>query len=225
MIKRVTTREYRALTKPIAQQQWEKELKNPKDEDIDYVAEKDISKQDIMINNLAVALGDIPGLDQDNAVYSSEDKIQAVTAYFIHGSISKAAKVVDIHPATLRKWKQQSPWWNTAVREIKRAKQEQLDSKLTNLIEKSMSELRERLMNGDEVVISGGTKVRKKITARDLAVITNMLYDKRTALRKDPLSEEKTPDGDDTIKKLKHDFEKLSREINAKTIEGEVLNE
>src|SRR5690606_19539667 len=122
---------------------------------------------------------------------------------------------------TIRKWKQETPWWNQAVMEVKRAKQEQLDAKLTNLIEKTMSELRDRLMHGDEVVTGKGKKIRKKVSARDLSVITGVLYDKRTHIRRDVDPTQDKPEDEDTLNKLQNDFEKLSREINAKVIDGE----
>lgn len=209
------------MTKALVQQQWEDELKNPEDENIDYRAEKDISKQDKMIGNLVLSLQNIPGLDQNGTKYTSEDKITAVTAYFVTGSIKEASQIAGVPAWTIRKWKQETPWWNQAVMEVKRAKQEQLDAKLTNLIEKTMSELRDRLMHGDEVVTGKGKKIRKKVSARDLSVITGVLYDKRTHIRRDVDPTQDKPEDEDTLNKLKNDFEKLSREINAKVIDGE----
>lgn len=212
------------MSKPKIQQQWEQELQSPPDNALDYIAEKDITKQDRVVQNLVVSLSSIPGLGHDNDMYDAERKITAVVTYFVTGSMQAAADSVGVQASTIRKWKQTAPWWNDAVREVKRAKQEQLDSKLTNLIEKSMSELRDRLMNGDEVITAKGKRYRRKISARDLSAITGMLYDKRCSIRKDPLSEIITKNEEqDTLDKLKKDFEKLSREMNAKVIQGEIV--
>lgn len=201
------------------QQSWKKELKDPSSEDTDYIAEKDISRRDKTIGNLVLSLQHIQGLGDSRDCYTVEQKLKAVAAYYVTGRIDEAAKITGIEASTIRKWKQVTPWWNEAVREVKRAKQEQLDVKLTNLIEKSMSELRDRLLHGDEVVTSKGQKLRRKISGRDLAIITGCLYDKRTQIRKDPLSD-KEEVKEDTLNKLKANFEQLSKEIQARTIEG-----
>ena len=209
------------------EQQWKKELKNPPSEDLEYIGEVDISRKGKQIYNLAMTLSEIPGLNQDNTVYTSEQKIKAVCAYFLTGKMSEAARYSGVTDFTIRKWKQTAPWWDAGVKAVKRAKQEQLDTKLTNLLEKSMSELRDRLMNGDEVISKAGRKQRIKIKAKDLAVISSILYDKRTQLRKDPNNTPDKEDKEDTLNKLKADFEKLSRDINAKTVDGEatIINE
>lgn len=201
------------------QQAWKKELKSPSGEDLDYIAEKDIAQSDKTIGNLVLSLQHIQGLGNVKDHYAIEQKLKAIVAYYVTGRMDEAAKVADVPAATIRKWKQTAPWWNDAVREVKRAKQEQLDVKLTNLIEKSMSELRDRLLHGDEVVTAKGQKLRRKISGRDLAIITGTLYDKRTQIRKDPLSD-KEEIKEDTLNKLKANFEQLSKEIQARTIEG-----
>lgn len=224
----------------VIDREWKEEITyntpaTDEDPQLEYNGEVDISsnsstnqiKQGKVINNLALSLTQIPGLDTHHSnIYSYEQKISAVVAYFVTGSIEEASKYTGIKASTVRKWKQQDNWWNLAVREVKRAKQEQLDTKLTNLIEKTMSELRDRLMKGDEVVSKGGTVIRKKVSARDLATIANTLYDKRSAIRKDPLNEQ-VIDGKEKgmLMQLKSDFEKMSNEFNAKVIEGERVTE
>lgn len=216
--------------------QWRKEIKyltpsTDNDPELEYNGETDIQsnsstardKQGRTIEGLALSLSQIPGLDSHgNNIYSYEDKITSVVAYFITGTIEGASKYSGIKASTIRKWKQEDHWWTLVVREVKRAKQEQLDTKLTNLLEKSMSELRDRLLNGDEVMGKAGKLVRKKISAKDLSSIVNTLYDKRSKLRSDPLNEKIIDNKEQgMLLKLKDDFEKMSKEFNAKIIDGE----
>lgn len=192
--------------------EWKKELEeNPNK--IDYIAEKSCVRE-------SKELIDIPeGID-----YTAEQRLEAVTAYFITGSMKKAAEQVGIKETIIRRWKASSPWWTKALEQVKRKKQDELDSKLTNLLEKTLDELRDRLMHGDEIVTAKGKKGRRKVSAKDLGVISGILYDKRRDIRSDD-SQEQVRSNEDTLKDLKGKFEELSREINAKTIEGEAIKE
>ena len=167
---------------------------------------------------------DVSKLYHPNTKYSPEQRLFGVFAYVISGSSRKAAKLTGISDTVLRDWKRTSVWWDEAVLEVRRLKQDQLDAGLTTLIHKSVGELEDRLYNGDEHVTSSGERLRKKVSARELAYIMSTLTEKRSLLRGDPTSRTEKLDSKSVLADLKEQLEDFSRSKREKTIEGETIS-
>lgn len=115
-----------------------------------------------------------------------------VAAYFAGGSQKNAAAIAGVHIDTAGKWCR-SPWFEKAMRDLKRARDKGLDGRITRILDKALDQLEERIEKGDQRVVVVGrgehahTEVENvPVPARDLAIITGVLFDKRAAIRREP---------------------------------------
>ena len=75
--------------------------------------------------------------------------------------------------------------WMLSV-EVRAEKGSELDGAFTRIIHEATDQLLDRLKNGDPVLVAGQMK-RKLISARDLALVSAITYDKRTLCRNQPI--------------------------------------
>jgi len=114
-------------------------------------------------------------------------------AYFEHSNVVKACAVAGVPSSTGAKWKSQA-WFAKAIKDLKKVRDSQLDARITNILEKALTKLEDRIEKGDTKAFANKDGVVMKqvpVSARDLAVVTGVLFDKRAAIRKEP-------DADDT---------------------------
>ena len=109
--------------------------------------------------------------------YDDRQRREAVTQYLLLGNVEAVAKATRIPATTLRDW-MASPWWNTLSVEVRSEKGAELDGALTRIIHEATTQLLDRLKNGDPVMVAGQVK-RKPVSARDLALVAAITYDKR----------------------------------------------
>jgi len=161
-----------------------------------------------------------------NNIYDKDMVIQAGKLYLVYGNYNAVANELGVSRTAVRNWANKD-WWPILLEEIKYLKNIELDSKYTHALEKSMSELMDRLENGDEVVdLKTGKKHRKKVTARDSALISAIMYDKRALLRGDPTQiQENNFNLDDRMGQLQEMFNTIARKAEEKVIEGECVQE
>ena len=110
------------------------------------------------------------------------DRLNAALAWVMCGSYAEAEKLCGISARTIRNWAQE-PTWPELIEQARKIKQTELDAEFTKVIHKAVKEVAERLENGDEVVTKDGDRVRKKILAKDAALIAAMFTDKRAVGR------------------------------------------
>lgn len=166
---------------------------------------------------------DLNELYSPHSKYTPEQKMYAVVAYMVTGSSIKAEKMTGIDASTIRWWKTKSEWWDKALAEARRTKQDALDAHLTGLIHRSAEEFEDRLLNGDEVVDKYGDTHRKKMSGRDIATTLGILFDKRALIRGDPTSNSGASSSQ--LKDLSQKFEDFAHKMResgnmAKPIEG-----
>ena len=170
---------------------------------------------------------DLSEMYHQNSKYTAEEKMQAVVAYITTGTSKQAAKYCVVPPNTIRYWKASATWWPEAVAYARQMKQEELDARMTRVIDLAVGEVEDRLINGDEVVRQGGEIVRKKMGGKEAATTAAILFDKRALIRGEPTSRTERVSVDDQLNQLKDSFEKFSQEItrkvDAKVIDGERL--
>lgn len=121
----------------------------------------------------------IPDWDKRNAF---------AAAYFETGNQDKAMVIAGVHRNTAMKWKAEA-WFDKALKELKRAGDKHLDGHITKILAKTLVALEERIDSGDEKVLitkEGVFRAQQKLTAKDLAIVTGVLFDKRTAIRREP---------------------------------------
>ena len=153
--------------------------------------------------------------------WSEKERLQAVSAYLVLGKVSLVAATTGIPEDTLRKWKMAS-WWSEAEDEIRRSSKLQLSGKLSEVITKTITQLDDRVTNGDFFYNPRlGTFERKPINASQASKITSELIDKTLLLEKHATQERISEEGlDIRLKKLR---DEMIRFAKAKTISGELL--
>lgn len=153
------------------------------------------------------------------------DKFLACAAYMVFGNSRKASDFMGgrVKAGTLRKWVHDSTWWPEVTNAIRKAQGEHFDSKLTQIVDKSADVIMDRLENGDEVIDSKGNKNRKKVGARDAAIVLGQAFDKRALQRGDPTSRSEKTTSDDRLKQIEAKLRSFG--ADAKVIEGEVIKE
>jgi hypothetical protein len=118
----------------------------------------------------------------DGHGYTAFQRIDALFAYLIEGTVRRAAKLVGISAGTMLGWSQNS-WWKGALEKIREIKQDELDTQYTRIIDRTINEISDRIDNGDERLDKNGKPVRVKISGKDLMLINAMAYDKRNLVR------------------------------------------
>ena len=156
-----------------------------------------------------------------NAKYDKDTIIQAARLYLVYGNYNRVAEELEVNRTTVRNWANKD-WWPILVDEVKYLKNIELDSKYTHAIEKSLSELMDRLENGDVVVdTKTGKRHNKPISARDAALISGIMYDKRALLRGDPTQiKENNFNLNERMEQLQNTFNAIARKSEERIIEG-----
>jgi hypothetical protein len=159
-----------------------------------------------------------PNKDSD---WTKDDVIKYAKCYLVHGNMRKAAEEVKLGQHVVRRWMAKD-WFPILLEEIKYMKNIALDGQYTRLVNKALQAVADRLENGDEVVV-GKELVRRKVSARDAALISAIMFDKRQILRGDPTQiQQNNFNIDDRLADLTTAFETIAKKANEKVIEGEV---
>lgn len=168
---------------------------------------------------------DLIALDHPRSKYTPQQKLHVVSVYMLTGNLKKAADNAGINYEVVKDWKTRSSWWEDALAAVRKNKQDELDAHITDILDCCVSEITDRLVNGDEVITKIGTRERKQISARDAAWIAGVLFDKRALIRGDPTSRSERSSKEDDLNQLLKKFEDLSKKMQEKTIEGEVIKD
>lgn len=153
--------------------------------------------------------------------YSEQEKMDAACKFAVTGNCRRVSELTGIGEATIRGWKSQE-WWLDIQSAIVREQDETLDVKLTNLVDKAVDSVNDRLEHGDYIYdTKRGSLVRKPVNAKDLAIVTAITIDKRQLIRGLPTSRVEKVSTDARLEKLAIEFRKFSL---SKTIQGELVN-
>lgn len=155
------------------------------------------------------------GKGMEKGIYPEEKRIEAVTLYAATGHFGRTSDLCGVPEATVRAWRK-TEWFNELLREVRQENNEKIDSKFTEIIEKSLEQLVDRVENGDHHVLRDGTLVRKPISAKDLSLVAAINVDKRQLLRGEPTSRAETVGTVEEkavgrLEKLAETFENLAR--------------
>lgn len=172
----------------------------------------------------------VPGKVSGNRThYSDQLKMEVVCSYAVCGNARRVAEIHGIPEGTVRAWKT-TEWWNEVTARIRQEEDEELDTKLTKLLNKAVEGVNDRLEEGDWLYdAKKGELLRKPINAKDLAIITAITVDKRELLRGKPTSRVEKVGENDRLERLQQQFRNFTaaKEITqeVEVIEEEVLEE
>lgn len=151
--------------------------------------------------------------------YSDAKKLEVACVFAVTPNSRRVSELTNIPEATIRTWKQ-TEWWQEIMSRIHNEQNEELDAKLTQLVDKAVDQINDRLSDGDYVYNTKEDKlVRKPVTAKDLAIVTAITLDKRQLLRGQPTSRVEKVSENEKLSRLAEEFKKFSQ---AKTIENQV---
>lgn len=154
----------------------------------------------------------------DGKTWDYKSRVTAVTAYLATGSNTEAAAVIGASEGTIRNWRK-AQWWNEIAFEIKQRKNDELDAKLSKIIDKVADTIEDRLENGEaHYDTRNGTIVRVPVKMKDAAVVGAIGFDKRQLLRGDVTSRTETVSTDQRLQSLAEQFKGFA---TGETIEAE----
>ena len=159
-------------------------------------------------------------------IYSSAQIKQAAQYYFLNGSIKKTAKETGIPRTTIQTWKDEGNiHWEGELTRIEMQENREMETHFTKLIQFSIKEMEDRLKNGDQFYDpKKGEFYRKKVGARDLAIIGGTLFDKRALIQVDSNLEKRSPEEtDEYLEKVHQKLFKSMQEQEAREAEHERL--
>jgi hypothetical protein len=159
--------------------------------------------------------------------YPDTKKIEVVTLYAVTGNMKKVAELAGIPYSTVQGWRKQE-WFVALLEEIRTENDQQLDAKMSGIIDHVMDAIRDRLMHGDTVVGKHGELIRKPVAMRDLSVVMGINIDKRNLMRGKPTSRTETTTIEQRLEKLMKKFSDMSATKPEKVvipIDGESLDD
>lgn len=161
---------------------------------------------------------DLADLYSSKARYTADEKLAAVLAYVMTGSVRGVVRLTGFKQQTISDWKNNSSWWPDAYMAVKQQKQEEIDGGLTTIIHAASGEILDRIMNGDEILDKNGDKCRIKIKGKELSWIMGISFDKRALLRGDPTSRTEKVDTKTQMEDLRKEFGNMAREHLSSTV-------
>lgn len=151
-----------------------------------------------------------------------EKKVQAAAAYLMEGgNTTRAAKIAGVHPNSVFNWKRES-WWHSLQARLKSEFAEDLRARLGQMAGKALDVVEDRLENGDRIMnYKTGEMETKPLPGKEAAWIFGVIHDKQRVMENLPISISENKSEDERLTYLMERFEEMSRERNAKIIEGE----
>ena len=157
--------------------------------------------------------------------YSDNKKLEVVTTYLALGKIPMVEAVTGVPRTTIKQWKM-APWWAEMVETIQTESDQELDAKLSNIIERSLDAVNERIEGGEFILDSKtGTVKRVPVKLKDVHRVAVDLLDKRDLIREKPMAQKEQAQSIDILQKLAGQFAAWVQ-INLKepkVIEGEAV--
>lgn len=142
-----------------------------------------------------------------------EDKVAVATKYMQLGNMRLVSELTEVPYQTILDWRK-TEWWPQLCDEIKQIKRSKMGAKLEEVIELSVTEVMDRLQNGDFVLDrKTGEIVRKPVSMRDAAQVTNQLITRQ--IQMEELAERLTHRKEsikESLQMLAKEFAKFTKE-------------
>ena len=141
-----------------------------------------------------------------------EDKrIEAATLFAVMRNYKMVSKHTGIPETQLRKWKDEL-WWYEIIKKVRKEKNEVLDDKLSDALDKATDIVLDRFENGEVFMDrKTGEMYRLPVKVKDIAYMTSVMFDKRQIIRGEPTSRTESISNERKLEELKNTFEKLAK--------------
>lgn len=145
--------------------------------------------------------------------HSWEKKYEVVTQLLASGNQRLVAELSKVPYDTISAWKRQE-WWEELVSQIKHQQELKLDNKLSQIIDKSLDIISDRLEHGEMVMNNKtGDLIRKPVPVIAASRVANDLLSRQHILRKSSTEEkEQTESIKDTLSHLAAEFAKFTKQ-------------
>ena len=154
--------------------------------------------------------------------YTDASKIQVVTAFLTLGKVPLVEALTGVPRSTIKLWKTQ-PWWGEMVKEIQSEENQEVDSRLSKIINKTMDVIDDRLENGEWILDSRqGKAIRVPVKLKDASSTARDLFKQRDAIRNAPVAREKEEAQADRLLKLAEQFAEFAKAIKPPQREKEI---
>lgn len=144
--------------------------------------------------------------------YPMDRKIEACTLYAVYGNVEQVEQLTQIPAKELRSWMNDT-WWQEIIKQVYVEQNDKLGATITELLNKSLSVLADRLENGDYYFTpKTGELKRKPVDAKVLTGLFNGLAIQRRLVRGEPTSITSNKQTlDDKLDRLAKEFKRFSR--------------
>lgn len=151
--------------------------------------------------------------------WSENKKIEVVTTYLSTGSNTETMRITGVPLDTINQWKAK-PWWKEYIDKIRQDEEQQLDNKLSKAVDLALTNLMDRIENGEFIYDQKtGKVIRSPAKLRDLNTAFNNVIDKRQILRKQPT---KIVEQQNTATQLQNLAESFAKFVNKQIKEPEM---
>ncbi len=155
-----------------------------------------------------------------STTWSDKKRIEACTAYLALGNASFVEIATGVPSGTVRQWKTQ-PWWKELVSQIQSEADQEVDAKLSGLVQKTLTLVNDRIENGDFMWDSKNSEfVRKPVSLKDGWKVTTEMLDKRWLIRDRPDTKVDTEAVSDILVKLAKDFAGMAKAKVQEKLDG-----
>ena len=118
--------------------------------------------------------------------WKESKRIEVVTLYLSTGSPSETSRISGVPLKTVESWMGKD-WWKELIAKIRSEEDQALDAKLSKSMDRALTELMDRLENGEYIYDQKTGKVKRMpAKLRDLNIAFNNILDKRQLIRKQP---------------------------------------
>jgi len=122
----------------------------------------------------------------DSGHWKESKRIEAVTTYLSTGNRLETSRLTGVPVKTLDTWKYKD-WWKEMEKTIRSEEEQQLDAKLTKIIDKTLEKLVDSIENGEHIYDQRTGKIKRMpAKMRDLNNAFNTILDKRQLIRRQP---------------------------------------
>ena len=159
--------------------------------------------------------------------FPQQTKVDACTYYCVYGDFDKVSELTKVPTEKLRMWHQE-PWWVEIQKRVYVEQNENLSSRINDVLDKSLVEIKDRLEHGDFFYDrKAGELKRKPVETKTLAILFDNLTTKRQLVRGEPTAISAKVGVEDRLTQLAESFEKFakSRLIEDGHIVQESLND
>jgi len=143
-------------------------------------------------------------------VTSSEDVADFFLLYVSGTPIRESARIVGIKEVTAKAWRR-TDWWGRVENAARMVASQTADRKLSKVLDSALAKLTKRIDKGDPYTAQGEVRY-KPVSAKDLAIILGVVYDKRALIRGEATTltgEAKTEE--ERLKELSEAFKEISK--------------